>query len=158
MLIKIKLKSGLRFWALWPQVNGICHIGPRNQRWLLWDTEAQRVVFSRSTELKVTCYNSDLRAWSTDIHHLFQALYHPTALSGGPPDPAPSKHSSSPCSLPMAGAKVFVACGYAMGRGRINMDLTSFIYKEGVALMLVKIFEGTRKEVEKIPLKQNHTV
>ena len=55
----------------------------------------------------------------------------PTALSGGPPDPAPSKHSSSPCSLPMAGAKVSVACGYAMGRGRINMDLTSFIYKEG---------------------------
>lgn len=82
----------------------------------------------------------------------------PTALSGGPPDPAPSKHSSSPCSLPMAGAKVSVACGYAMGRGRINMDLTSFIYKEGVALMLVNIFEGTRKEVEKIPLKQNHTV
>lgn len=34
----------------------------------------------------------------------------------------------------------------------------SFIYKEGVALMLVNIFEGTRKEVEKIPLKQNHTV
>ena len=58
----------------------------------------------------------------------------------------------------MAGAKVFVACGYAMGRGRINMDLTSSIYKEGVALMLVNIFEGTRKEVEKIPLKQNHTV
>ena len=45
-----------------------------------------------------------------------------------------------------------------MGRGRINMDLTSFIYKEGVALMLVNIFVGTRKEVEKIPLKQNHTV
>lgn len=58
----------------------------------------------------------------------------------------------------MAGAKVFVACGFAMGRGRINMDLTSFIYKEGVALMLVNIFEGTRKEVEKIPAPASWTL
>lgn len=34
----------------------------------------------------------------------------------------------------------------------------SFIYKEGVALMLVNIFEGTRKEVEKIQVQRFNLV